>query len=87
MTTTQEISMDTVRSLNLHAGDSLHVLEEKEASFVVQIVHSSEPLLTVKKRGSAGAWARSARGIARLEPGETRDGARMDYYREKYGLH
>jgi hypothetical protein len=86
MTTTKEISMDAVRSLGLHAGDSLRVLEEKEASFVVQIVHSASPLQTVKKRGSAGAWARSARGIARLKSGETLDDARLGYYREKYGL-
>lgn len=83
---TQEISIDAMRPLGLHAGDSLRVLEEREASFVVQIVHSSVPPATVKKRGSAGAWARAARGIARLEPGETRDDARMAYYRAKYGV-
>lgn len=83
---TQEISIDDMRPLGLHAGDSLRVLEEKEASFVVQIVHSAEPRSRLKKRGSAGAWARAARGIARLEPGETRDDARMAYYRSKYGV-
>jgi hypothetical protein len=85
-TTTKEVSLDTVRPLGLHAGDSMRVLEEKEGSVVIQIMHSTKPLSTVKKRGSAGAWARAALGIARLDLGETVDDARMAYYRGKHGV-
>lgn len=83
MTTTKEIAIDAVRPLGLHAGDSLHVLEEKEGFFLMQILHAAP---NVAKRGSAGAWARAARGSSRLAAGETRDDARMAYYREKYSL-
>ena len=86
MTTTKEIPIDTVRSLGLHAGDSLRVVEETETSLVIQIVHAAQSFAAVKKRGSAGAWARNARGIARLDATETRDDARMAYYRDKYGI-
>lgn len=86
MTTTKEITVEAVRSLELHAGDTLRVLEEKEGVFLMQILHAaSSP--SVAKRGSAGAWARSARGTARLAADESRDDARMAYYREKFGVH
>lgn len=85
MTTTQAIAVDAVRPLGLHAGDSLHVLEEKEGFFLMQILHATS-VPKVAKRGSAGAWAREARGTARLAAGESRDDARMAYYREKFGV-
>ena len=74
-----------MRPLGLHAGDSLHVLEEKEDVFLLQILHAV-PVPVVAKRGSAGAWARAARGTARLPLNESRDDARMAYYREKFGV-
>jgi hypothetical protein len=85
MTTTKEITVEAVRSLGLHAGDSLRVLEEREGVFLLQILHAV-PSPSVSKRGSAGAWARSARGTARLAADESRDDARMAYYREKFGV-
>lgn len=85
MTITKEIAVDAVRPLGLHAGDSLHVLEEKAGVFLMQIMHAAPPPAVVK-RGSAGAWARAARGSARLAADETRDDARMAYYREKFGV-
>ncbi len=83
---TKEVSIDAVRPFGLHAGDSLRVLEENEASVMIEIIRASTTLPTVQKRGSAGAWARSARGSARYTEGESRDDARMAYYREKYGV-
>ncbi len=44
------------------------------------------PLMPIRKRGSAGAWARRFAGIARSAPGETIDDARTDHYRKKYGV-
>ncbi len=85
MTTTKEIAVDALRPLGLHAGDSLHVLEEKAGVFLMEIMHAA-PVPQVTKRGSAGAWAREARGSARLAVNETRDDARMAFYREKFGV-
>ncbi|MCX6847756.1 MAG: hypothetical protein NTY98_02440 [Verrucomicrobia bacterium] len=85
MTTTKEIAVDALRPLGLHAGDSLHVLEEKGGVFLMEIMHASSVPI-VAKRGSAGAWARAARGSARLTAEETREDARMDFYREKFGV-
>lgn len=85
MTTTKEIAVDAVRPLGLHAGDSLHVLEEKAGVFLMQIMHAA-PAPQVGTRGSAGAWARAARGSAKLAADETRDDARMAYYQEKFGV-
>ena len=85
MTTTKEIAVDALRPLGLHAGDSLHVLEEKGGIFQMEIMHAT-PVPHVAKRGSAGAWARAARGSARLAANETREDARLDYYREKFGV-
>ena len=45
MTITTEISLDRVRDLDLHEGDSIRVLAEKESSLLVQISH--------RKRNSA----------------------------------
>jgi hypothetical protein len=84
MITTKEIAIEAMRPLDLHTGDSLRVLEEREGFFVMQIIHAVAP--AVPKRGSAGAWAREAQGTALLASGESRDDARMAFYREKYGI-
>ena len=85
MITTKEIAIEAMRPLGLHTGDSLRVLEERGDVFVMQIIHHAAAA-AVPKRGSAGSWAREARGAALLMEGESRDDARMDYYREKYGI-
>jgi len=85
MTITKEIPIEQVRGLDLHQGDSLRVVAEGDATFLIQIVRAA-PLLARPKRGSAGAWARQYAGAAKLEPGETTDDARMAHYRQKYGI-
>jgi hypothetical protein len=85
ITTTKEIAVDALRPLGLHAGDSLHVLEEKAGVFLMEIMHAA-PVPHVAKRGSAGDWARAARGSARLAADETREDARLAYYQEKFGV-
>jgi hypothetical protein len=85
-TTTREFPADIVRPLGLHVGDSLHVLEERAGAVIIQITHATAASsATAKKRGSAGAWARAALGIARLDPGKTVDDARMAHYVEQHG--
>ncbi|WP_395744376.1 hypothetical protein [Prosthecobacter sp.] len=85
MTITKEINVEALRPLGVQAGDSLHVLEEKAGVFVMEIVDPA-PVPRVARRSSAGAWARAARGSARLAGNETGDDARMACYREKFGV-
>jgi hypothetical protein len=84
MTITKEISAEQFDALGLHEGDSLTLLERHDSTFLVQINKLDEP--AVQKRGSAGDWARKYAGIAKPDPGETRDDIRAAHYREKYGL-
>lgn len=44
------------------------------------------PAVVLRKRASAGAWARQFSGIAKPSDGESLDDARMAHYREKYGV-
>lgn len=85
MTITKEISVEQVRDLDLHQGDSLRVVAEKGTTFLVQIVRAT-PIPGGQKRGSAGAWARQYAGTATLEPGESTDDVRMAHYRQKFGV-
>ncbi len=85
MTITKEIPAAQVRDLDLHQGDSLRVVAEKGATFLIQIVRAAQPSSTAK-RGSAGAWARQYAGAAKLEAGETTDEVRQAHYQQKYGL-
>jgi hypothetical protein len=86
MTITKEIPVETIRLLGLQAGDSLHVLEERDGNFVLQISHAPPVGIPIPARTSAGAWARAARGTALLVDGGSRDDARMEYYHQKYGI-
>ena len=46
---TAEIPLETFKDLDLHEGDSLHVIAETEASLLVQITHRDRSVLLVKK--------------------------------------
>ena len=83
MTFTQRIPADRLSDLNVHEGDTLHVIALLDSSFVVQInrADSSPPLA-----GKASEWLRSAKGSVRLAPGESVDDLRMDYYAAKNGV-
>ncbi len=85
MTITKEIPVEQIESLDLHQGDSLRVVAEKGATFLIQIVKAARQP-SQQKRGSAGAWARKYAGIARLNEGEATDDVRMAHYREKYSI-
>ena len=82
MTTTQTIPVSALRGLDLHAGDTLHVLAVVDSSFLVR-VETQEP---TKREGAIAEWIRTARGSAKRASSETADDLRMAYYSEKYGL-
>jgi hypothetical protein len=85
MTITKEIPVEQFQSLDLHLGDSLRVVAEKGATFLIQIERAAERPAN-GKRGSAGAWAKKYAGVARLDQGQSTDDVRMDHYRRKYGV-
>lgn len=82
------LSIDADHALNwsmLHTGDLLRVLAKDDQSATLELITTTKSDPSRRERGSAGAWARSAKGIARLAEGGSHDDARMAYYREKYG--
>jgi len=83
MSVTRTIPAAAVRDLNLHPGDSLHVLSVAD-TVVVELRRSAD--LPTPQPAKALEWLRTARGTGRLQPGETADDARMEYYAAKYGL-
>ncbi|MEO6740055.1 MAG: hypothetical protein ABIP20_07375 [Chthoniobacteraceae bacterium] len=83
MTFTQRIPADRLLGLDLHEGDKLHVIAQLESSLVVQVTRADG---LRSARGKACEWLRSAKGSVRLNPGETVDDARMDYYAAKHGI-
>ncbi len=83
MTLTQRIPADRLSDLNVHEGDTLHVIALLDSAFVVQISRAdASPLAT----GKASEWLRSAKGSVNLAPGESVDDLRMDYYAAKHGV-
>jgi hypothetical protein len=83
MTFTQRIPADRLSGLDIHAGDTLHVIALHSSAFVVQVNRADA---AAPSRGKASEWLRSAKGSVRLNANETVDDARMDYYATKYGL-
>jgi hypothetical protein len=84
MTITKTIPAEQWRGLDVHQGDSLHVLAVTESEFLVEISRAEDRAETVA--GKAGEWLRAARGSVRMAAGVSADDARMDFYATKYGL-
>ncbi len=84
MTTIKTIPAEKLSGLDVHEGDTLHILAAKEAVFLVEISRTD----TAGKLGpgKASAWLRSSRGSVRNETGKSADELRMDYYAAKHGL-
>ena len=80
MMTIKSIPAEKLSGLDVHEGDTLHILALKETAFLIQI----SPIDAIQKTtpGKAGEWVRSARGSVRLAA----DDVRMDYYAVKHGL-
>jgi hypothetical protein len=98
MRTTVEVPDDLFRKAKARAALQGRALEELVADGLKLLLLQTHrdaatpageaiaPSLPVRKRGSAGAWARQFAGVAKLAPGESTDDARMDHYRKKYGV-
>ena len=84
MTITKAIPAEQWRGLDVHQGDSLHVIAVTESEFLVEITRPVDRAETVA--GKAGEWLRSARGSVRMAAGISADDARMDFYATKHGL-
>lgn len=84
MTTIKSIPAEKLSGLDVHEGDTLHILALKESAFLIRISRTD----AVRKAapGKASEWVRSARGSVRLPPNVTVDDVRMDYYAVKHGL-
>lgn len=77
MTTIKSIPAERLSGLDVHEGDTLHILALKEAAFLIQI--SRTEMVPNVAPGKASEWVRSARGSVRLSPNETAEDVRMDY--------
>lgn len=70
--------------LDVHEGDTLHIVAMKDATFLIEI--SRTDAASKAAPGKAGAWLRSARGSVRQAADRFANDLRMDYYAAKHGL-
>ncbi|MFN0075935.1 MAG: hypothetical protein ACKVY0_05625 [Prosthecobacter sp.] len=84
MTMTKTIPAERLQGLDLHQGDTLHIVSLVDSAFLVEISRADDQ--STPPRGKAGEWLLSARGSVKLSANETVDDARMSYYAGKYGL-
>jgi hypothetical protein len=84
MITIRTIAADCLGGLDVRQGDTLRILASRGNEWVVEICRDTvrEP----RGSGIISQWLRSAKGSVRLEPGESVDDVRMDFYSTKYGL-
>jgi hypothetical protein len=87
MATTKRIPVELFQGLDLHEGDTFQVIAVLDNTVLVQMKGEEEsPIVETPKSSAAKEWTEHAAGIIKLGPEETEKGARMSYYREKYGL-
>lgn len=84
MTITKAIPAAQWRGLDLHPGDSLHVVSVTDSEFLVEI--NRPETRPDSGPGKAREWLRSAKGSVRLAADVSVDDARSEYYATKYGL-
>ena len=83
MTYTQRIPAETLLGLDVHPGDTLHVVALIDSSFVVNVTRSDD---AAPAQGKASEWLKTSKGAVNLAAGESADDVRMDYYSKKYSL-
>ena len=83
MTYTQRIPAETLKGLDVHAGDTLHVVALIDSSFVVNVTRSDA---APSVEGRAREWLKTSKGAVIQAEGESADELRMDYYAKKYSL-
>lgn len=83
MTFTQQIPLAQLAGLDVHEGDTLHVVAVLDSSVVVNVSRGDD---MPAAPGKASEWLRTAKGSVHLQAGESAEDARMDYYAGKYGV-
>ena len=83
MTLTKTIPAERLSGLDFHPGDTVHVISVNATEVLVKIDrHDGDG---VASPGRASDWIRSARGSVRVEPGESAEDVRQNFYAVKYG--
>jgi len=83
MTHTQRIPAEKLLGLDVHAGDTLHVVALIDSSFVVNVTRSND---AAPAPGKASEWLKTSKGSVKLADGESAADVRMDHYSKKYSL-
>ena len=91
MRTTVELPEDLLVLAKEHAAREGRAFQDLVADALKLLLQTSGKVPTsssvaTRKRKSAGTWARRFTGVASLPAGETREDARSDHYRKKYGV-
>ena len=85
MNHTLRIPVEVLQGLDIHAGDTLHVVALIDSSVVVTVTRAnaseSPPI-----HGNAKEWLKTSKGSVKLADGESADDARREYYAKKYSL-
>ena len=84
MTTIKTIPVECLGGLDVQEGDTLRILHSHGNELVVEIRRDTDHQQVDSR--SISQWLRTAKGSVKLEPGESVDELRMDYYSKKYGL-
>ena len=84
MTIAKTIPPETLSGLDVHQGDTLHVVAVEASGIVVRIDRFEPgpgPVL-----GKAAQWLKTSKGAVQLSAAETIDDVRGEFYAAKYGL-
>ena len=84
MTLVKDIPIELARQLEVHEGDSILILMEKQDTATIRVTTGERPEL-MRRKGSISEWIRNYQGIAASTDGKSRDDLRTDHLRGKYG--
>jgi hypothetical protein len=85
MTHTLRIPVETLQGLDVHEGDTLHVVALIGSSLVVNVTRM-EASESPPTQGNASEWLKTSKGAVILAEGESVEDARLEYYTKKYSL-
>ena len=79
---TQDIPVGQLADLDVHEGDTLHIVAVGDFAVTVQVSRSEAML---PPSCNASEWVQTAKGSVQINAGETAKDARMAYHATKYG--